>query len=205
MKNIFCSIIFILFFSCVSRQTNTLSDILGDARYTIDLDVNKEACIPYSSVFKNVKTIILENNKDGLIGRIHELQVFNGCFYILDKTIAKSLFVFNKDGRFIRKIGRMGQGPGEYFVLDDFTLDTENGVIFVLDFNSFIHKYRLDGTYIHSIDVRDQIPQTNVYFIQFHNNRLYASVLAQRETTQDDFMLLKWIQTMGKYFHNHYP
>ena len=205
MRNIFCSIIFILFFSCVSRHTNTSSDIPGDARYIIDIDTNKENYIPYSSVFKNVKTIILENHKDGLIGRIHELQVFDGYIFILDMTVARSLFIFDKDGRFIRKIGRLGQGPGEYFQLDDFTLDTENGVIYMLDFSTRIHKYRLDGTYIHTIDVRDQIPQTNVYFIQFYDNRLYASVLARGETTQDDFMLLEMDPDNGKILSQSLP
>jgi len=205
MRNIFCPIIFILFFSCADRQTNTSLEALGDARYIIDLDVNKEACIPYSSVFKNVKTIILENNEDALIGRVHELQVFDGCIYILDKTIARSLLVFDENGRFIRKIGRMGRGPGEYFLLDDFTLDTENGVVFLLDFSCIIHKYRLDGTYIHSIDTRDQIPGTNIYFIQYYNDRLYASVLARGETTPDDFMLLEMDPDNGKVLSRSLP
>jgi len=122
------------------------------------------------------------------MGRIHQLQVFDGNIYILDRSAAKSLFVFNKDGRFIRKIGSMGQGPGEYISLSDFTLDTDNGFIYLLDFGNRIHKYRFDGKFIHTIDYR--IPRSAMYFIQFHNNRLYASVLAF-ESTQDDFMLVE--------------
>ena len=175
---------FILPISCAKQQSNSP---LVEARYIIDLDGNKESYIPYSSVFKNVQTIILETNNDCLIGRIHELQVFDGCIYILDKIIAKGLFVFDNQGRFLRKIGRQGQGPGEYFQLGDFSLDTENGYIFLLDFGNRIHKYRIDGTYILTIEF--QIPRSAIDFIQFHNNKLYASVSAF-EAKQDDFMLM---------------
>ena len=204
MRNTFCLIIFILFFSCINRQTNTSPDKLDEAHYIIDLDGYKEDYIPYSSVFKNVKTIILESKDDALIGSVREFQVFDGYIYIMDAVIAKSLFVFDMDGHFIRKIGRLGQGPGEYIQLFDFTIDTENGLIFVLDFGYFIHKYRLDGTYIHSIDVRSQIPRSNIDFIQFYHNRIYASVRTW-EATPDDFMLMEMDPKNGKILSQSLP
>jgi len=85
-----------------------------------------------------------------------------------------------------------------------FYLTVRKGVVFVLDYNSFIHKYRLDGTYIHSINFRDQVPRTNIYFIQFYNNRLYANVLAW-ESTPDDFMLLEMDPDNGKILSHSLP
>ena len=172
------------FFSCSNRQTAKYPD---KGHYIIDLDGNKEEAIPYSSLFKNVQTIILETGEDCMIGSINELQVFNGYIYILDKPIAKSLFVFDMKGRFIRKIGSLGNGPGEYIQIKDFTVDTENGFIFLQDEGTRVHKYQLDGTYVHSISI--QTPRSNSYFIQFYKGILYASVIAW-DPAEDDYMLL---------------
>lgn len=35
----------------------------------------------------------------------------------------KGIFVFDKEGRFKNEIGRRGNGPGEYFYIDNFYLD----------------------------------------------------------------------------------
>jgi hypothetical protein len=69
--------------------------------------------------------VISGTNEDCMIGMIHELQVFDGCIYILDRAITKSLFVFDMEGRFIKKIGCFGNGPGEFIQPVDITLDTE--------------------------------------------------------------------------------
>lgn len=179
--------------SCSSAQQKELP--LNGNYYTIDLDGKKETSILFSSIFKNVQTIILETNKDCLIGNINEFQVFEEFVYVLDRLSAKSLFVFNMDGRFVRKIGNLGRGPGEYVQVIDFTLDTENRFIFLLDRGNRVHKYLLDGTYVNSITI--QMPSANIAFIQYYRNRLYASVLAWN-SSKDDFMLLETDPIDGK-------
>lgn len=200
MKKKYLYILFTFFlFSCSVKQKE-LS--LGGALYNINLDGEKETSIPYSFIFKNVRTIILETNKDCLIGGINELQVFDGYIYILDVHRAKSLFVFDTEGRFIRKIGRLGRGPGEYIRVSDFTLDTENRFIFLQDQGSRVHKYQLDGTYVNSITV--QTSRSNNSFIQYYNGWLYSSVLAW-DPTPDDYTLLKSDPNDGKILSRSLP
>ena len=200
-KKLFFLFILFLFFSCANRQTtNSLNE--NKAHYIIDLDGKKEQSIPYSSIFKNVQTILLETSQDCLIGSVNELQVFDGCIYLLDRAVAKSLFVFDREGRFIRKIGGLGYGPGEYVQILDFTIDTEKRFIFLQDQATRVHKYRLDGTYVHSITI--QIPRSNSYYIQFYNGRLYASTLAW-ERNRDDYMLLEIDPDDGKILSRHLP
>ena len=163
--------------------------------YVIDLDANKETYIPYSSVFKNLQTIILETNNESLIGTITELQVFNGLIFVLDAHIAKGLFVFNTDGKFLNKIGGIGGGPGEYSRIYDFTIDTDNQCVFLLVQGSRVHKYEFDGTYMSSINI--QLQNTNSYFIQYYNGRLYSSIIAW-EPQKDDCMLVEINPENGK-------
>ena len=137
--------LFFLLSTCSSKQIEKAAGefMPGEAHYVIDLDGSLEESVYYSSVFKNVRTIILETSRNCLIGATTELQIFDSCIYLLDARVAKGLFVFDMEGRFIRKIGSLGNGPGEYAVIKDFTLDTENGVIYLLDQRHRVHKYQL--------------------------------------------------------------
>jgi len=45
----------------------------------------------------------------------------------------KGLYAFNKEGKFIRKYGNRGNGPGEYLSIKDFTIDTENEIVYLMD------------------------------------------------------------------------
>ena len=187
MNKIFCFFFVLYIISCSTQQTQQSLPLDGEC-YTIDLDEKKEASIPLSSLFKSVRTIILETSDDLIIGEIDDLQVFDGYIYILDSRKAKSLFVFNMDGKFVRKIGRRGQGPGDYNQVHDFTLDTENRIIYLCDSYLRVHKYQLDGTYLQTIKI--QASGGRACFIQFYNGRLYSNYMGGK-TSQDDYMLLE--------------
>lgn len=179
----------LLLSACDQPASKTTAEDKKDGdNIVINLDKRQGSAIPLSTYFKSVQTIILETTDESLIGSINELQVFDGFIYILDRSITKSLFVFDQGGRFVRKIGRSGNGPGEHIQLSDFTLDTENGFIFVLDYGKYIHKYRLDGTFIQTI--RPELPRESILFLQYYKNKLYLSVNAF-EPAPDDNML--WV------------
>ena len=184
----------IVLLSCSSKNDKQELSLNG-ANYTIDLDGEKEASIPLSSLFKNVRTIILETGEDYLIGNTNTIQVFDGHIYILDSKKAKGLFVFDIEGRFIRKIGGSGNGPGEYLEPNDFTLDTNNGIIYICDLRNRVHKYNLDGTYIHTITI--QASKSTIAFIQFYNDRLYSSHIWW-DKSEDNHMLLEIDPNDGK-------
>jgi len=198
-KCLFLLLIVFLFFSCSKRQTGFLP--VG-ADYTIDLDGDKESSMPYSSIFKKAQTIILESGENCMIGRITELQVFDDCIYILDGRFAKSMFVFDREGKFLRKIGSIGAGPGEYVKVQDFTIDTGNRLIFLLDEGNRVHKYQLDGTYVHSFTI--QMPRSNTYFIQFYDGSLYSSIISW-DPGPDDYMLFEIDPDNGKILSKSLP
>ena len=108
--------------------------IRNEMVFVVDIDnTPKEKALYLSDYFKNVQSIALEDVENGLIGKISKLIVLNESIFILDSSIAHCLFVFNREGKFIRKIGRIGKGPGEYSNLSDFTIDLDHNIIYVLD------------------------------------------------------------------------
>jgi len=159
-----------------------------ESKYEVNLDGKQENSADLSTYFMNAKTIILESKEDCYIGQINEIQVFNKYIFILDRYIAKSLFVFDRNGSFVRRIGNLGQGPGDYIQLEDFTVDQENGFIFLLDYGERVHKYRFDGSFVQTTTIK--VKNANVNFIQYYNNKLYLSVLPYKPTS-DDFMLME--------------
>jgi hypothetical protein len=142
---------------------------------SVDIDnVKKSKKIKLSEVFKRAKTIILETNKNAMISQANIIQVCGNQIFILDSSGSKGLYVFNKEGRFIRKIGSVGQGSDEYVQPSDFTIDKRKKIIYVLDSqNQNILKYNLaTGTFISNIKLNDKSNKS--YHIQCVGDKLYS-------------------------------
>jgi hypothetical protein len=158
--------------------------------FTIDLDtIPKEKEIYLSTIFKSVKPIILETGKNILIGNIDVLQAFDSKLFILDRMYAKSLFVFDMEGTFIKKIGALGRGPGEYMNITDFTINPEKKEIYLLDSSGYmVHQYTTDGVYIGSFRI-DTAEEIAVRFIQYHQGNLYTDVYRFSKDKENDYLL----------------
>lgn len=146
----------------------------NEADFEVDVDtlVNKGVA-SISSYFKSVKPIILETSENNLIKSIDAIQVTNDYIFILDRQY-KKLYCFNKAGKFIRKIGRPGNGPGEFNNISDFTIVEDDKLIFVLDnYASKIHSYKFTGEHISSINIDNTIDGIFGH-IQYSNNQLFT-------------------------------
>ena len=78
------------------------------------------------------KVIPLETVGDALVGEIDKLEMDDNHIVILDKLI-RAVWLFGTDGKYIRRIGRLGNGPKEYVSLDDMCFDKENGTVWIWD------------------------------------------------------------------------
>jgi hypothetical protein len=161
------------------NENITVSDIdENQDLHIIDIDnIPKEREIYYSSIFKKGKTIILETSDECLIGAIDGIQVVDNLLFIIDRTITNTLFVFDKDGHFIRKIGTQGKGPGEYLQVADFTVDSLKKEIYLLDsFLRKINKYKIDtGEFLNSIVLDNENLES--HHIQYHRGKLFLDAI----------------------------
>lgn len=82
------------------------------------------------------KVVILETTQESLITNIDKLLTLNEKYYIMDWK-AKSIFVFDKDGKFISRLSREGGAPGEYRELRDFDID-QDGNLHILDYRRIL-------------------------------------------------------------------
>lgn len=63
---------------------------------------------------------------------IYKMVYKNDRFYVLDKMQNRSVYIFDRTGKFVSAISRTGDGPGEYVEIMDMDVDDENNV-YVLD------------------------------------------------------------------------
>lgn len=86
----------------------------------------------------------------GYIGNAKKVEVYAGDYYILDNVQQKCVMVYDKEGRFKRRIGAVGAGPGEYPSVSDFAIDEKNGEVLILTGSFQVFKYGIDGTFVRS-------------------------------------------------------
>lgn len=109
-----------------------------------------------SDIIDTIEYIPLETNEDCLIGGIDKIIGMGDTVAVLDDRIGRALYLFGRDGRFIRKIGRQGEGPQEYVHLFDMAYDRATDRIFLLDTGkNKILVFNSDNEFIKSIDLED--------------------------------------------------
>ena len=101
-----------------------------------------------ASTFKNIHMIQLEAKEECIISDIKRVVDAEGKIYVLTKN--NEIFCFDRaTGKYIRTIGRLGEGPGEYVSAMDICYDEKEKCICVVDYyKGAIHNYALDGRFI---------------------------------------------------------
>ena len=197
-----CIVSFILFFSCSVNSGQTIER--KEKGLVIDLDntkINTEDYFLYSSIYKNTKTIVLETNESSIIGIMKKMRVYDPYIIVLDSYSAKSVFIFDMNGHFIRKIGQVGSGPGEYIQPSDFAVDKEGKVIYVLDSRlNKINKYDLtNGKFIHSIQFEKDVRSYNIEFV---GGKLFADAYFYKHS--DSNYLIRIVQEPSGKIDGHF-
>ncbi|MDR0726247.1 MAG: 6-bladed beta-propeller [Prevotellaceae bacterium] len=180
-----------LLVACNTKNNANKSHIeVVPSSIVIDIDkIEKKDTIYASSIFRKVNTIILEDSDNAIIGVINGMQIFDNFIFVLDSWKAKRLFVFNREGKYIRQIGNSGHGPGEYISISDFCIDPNNRKIYVLDdWKHTILSYSVDdGKYIGSIKLPNDI--STHYIACSNNNKLYVNICPYKLSQGDDLLM----------------
>lgn len=147
MKRLFFILtLFPLLMGCTERVSDTNEYIIVDSQ-TVSYDVSK-----LSSTLSHFDLIPLETNDSCLISEIDVIKKRNGRYYI--QSGRKYLYVFDGNGKFLRKIGNVGEGPGEYSILSDFDVDKE--YVYLLASHKLC-VYNLSGEFQKEIRLKDNV------------------------------------------------
>lgn len=148
MKHFIYFPILLVLFSFCSNKAKLINQNTEKECVIINLSSDRKLEIThFKDLIDSCYFIKLETNRDCLIKDIGKIIFYNGKYYIND-ALYNNLFVFDKNGVFIDKIGQRGNGPGEYIDISDFLVDTVRNKILLLSVEKkCIHEYDLDGRY----------------------------------------------------------
>jgi hypothetical protein len=138
----------------------------------IPIDIHQNSLLPLSEIVEKMTAIDLELTDKSLINMsyIGEVIIANDNLFVSD---IGNLFVFNKEGKFIRAIGSRGQGPGEYDHIQNVAIDAQNSRLFVISSpGRKIISYDLNGNFLKEIVVTWGEPED----INYINKELWLLV-----------------------------
>lgn len=117
--------------------------------------VETEREVLLSEIADSVRFIPLETNEKCLIRDIVYANILKTDKYFFLPWI-EALFQYTKDGKFVRKIGRKGSGPGEFNWISQIDVDEKNGLLFMLTTSKRINVYDVEsGKFLRSMKCPD--------------------------------------------------
>lgn len=133
--------------SCSPQTSNR-----GEEISHIEWDSLKEAN-PLCNANTTVGFVQLETTDECIINYIKKIEYDDDYLFVEDGM--QRVFVFNKEGRFINKIGRKGGASNEYITLYDFILDREAKKVLLYDMGkNTILSYDYLGNFLNSEKIR---------------------------------------------------
>ena len=142
MKLIYIFLVLLSATSCANTQ------IVGSGKELKLEDAELGKKVELEDIFIPLQAMQLEKNDLCMLKTIQKVEMVDSCYYILGGDTQSHIFVFDKDGHFLRRIGSQGHGKGEYISAWDFTVDRENRRVAILSAPSQVYLYSMDGTFI---------------------------------------------------------
>jgi len=158
--------------SCNNKEQHNLNEI--NIPREIDLDVNRASLdsLDLSEIAEKVEYIPLETTGNILIDQIWDFVVTKDFIFILDSW---KILKFTKDGKYVKELFKVGNGPGEAFCLC-FAVDEGKEYVYVCDRKKYDLKiYDFDGTFISTIKTPIGPPEHMTYSIGYFNNSLFIT------------------------------
>jgi hypothetical protein len=129
-----------------------------------------EEFVNLSEIADSIKLIKLQTEGDDIIGRALNIIIKKKYIYVQDVT-QKAVFVFDKEGKYVSKLSKLGQGPGEYLFLGPVSVDDNEEYIEVVDFSrNKILKYTnitfepLESIPFHELSFNSMRKQDGLYY-----------------------------------------
>lgn len=162
MKNMFYCIALcgLLLYGCGAEKPVRIENVNGEDLYVCDyFKVSDSTTIlKLSDVLKSLEIIKLDNDTSATVGG--GSVSFSENYMLIRAGSRQPVKLFDRKGNFLRNIGKIGRGPGEYMSLYDMQLDEKNKRIFFMPWQTrYLYEYDFDGNFVKPIRMAGGAPK----------------------------------------------
>lgn len=131
-KKILYILLVLISITCTSTKEEQKGTKTGDVISIpiTDMETDNGMLSDYAD---EVIMIPLEFSDDCLLGEIDKVVMSDSCIFVMENENQKGIYVFDHTGKFLYRVGSHGEGPEEFVELSDFSLNEEEGVIYLYD------------------------------------------------------------------------
>ena len=209
MKHMFLLLIgvFVLL-GCSSNKKQEPISKSGIPVINLSEDVSTVPSLLLSEVAEKLEIVPLEMTDESVLSDITEMQVTDHNIWI-DHGREFYIYRFSRSGKFLNKIGSIGQGPGEYTTYSTFLVDEDKKEVYIIANTNGVLAYDFEGNFKRKIvDIQmilqlfaspyDQYILNNQKFFATQNFALYRPIdkdsLWSFVSLGDDFQKKKYFK-----------
>lgn len=163
---LFCSVLLLL--SCTSKRgkenlrytkdqieslhLDSTKELKADISQVVSVNLNpflKKKSFDFTSHVQKVHLVPLATTDESLISDIYKIVLADSMIYVFDDFKGGGIVIFNKEGKFVRRI-KHGEGPGELYGLNDIAYDKDKQELLAYQ-SPFLLSYTPAGDYIKQV------------------------------------------------------
>lgn len=163
--------LWMVFVSCEVNQQGKLP--------VISVDLDNHWTISLSGITQEVKNIRLELAEQSLISDLVTRVIYTADYIFLIDRKNPTPIMFDGNGKFLRTIGSVGQGPGEFIGMIDIAADFQNKYLYITTLSKLL-LYDFDGNFIRE----RKYVEENVRYANFANSSLM--LISERDEAGED-------------------
>ena len=207
MKSILLLLIITLL-GCSSNKKQEPISKSGVPVINLSEDVSTVLSLLLSESAEKLEIVPLEMTDQSMLGEIRRIQVTDHNIWI-DHGREFYIYRFSRSGKFLNKIGSIGQGPGEYTTYSTFLVDEDKKEVYIIANTNGVLAYDFEGNFKRKIvdvqiilqlfsSVYDQYILNNQKFFATQNFGLYRPIdkdlLWSFVSLSDDFQKKKYFK-----------
>lgn len=155
MRKLYFVFSVLILMGCSSGDQSTV--ILNEPKISLsktsDITITKDSIKNFSEqIIYETEFIPLETTQEALIGYIDKIVMTDSMIIVADFHKTKKVFVFDKQGNFLRSISNIGSAENEYISIFDITTSPTSNNLFILDgHKNDLLEFSLNGDFIKKI------------------------------------------------------
>ena len=193
---------------CSSNKKQEPISKSGISVINLSEDVSTVPSLLLSESAEKLEIVSLEMTDQSMLGEIRRIQVTDHNIWI-DHGREFYIYRFSRSGKFLNKIGSIGQGPGEYTTYSTFLVDEDKKEVYIIANTNGVLAYDFEGNFKRKIvdiqtilqlfsSVYDQYILNNQKFFATQNFALYRPIdkdsLWSFVSLGDDFQKKKYFK-----------